>query len=249
MAELGFLLWFSLAGTVFAIADRRYRLLVLCGTIPYFFIWAAYFSYDNRNVAIAIPFLSLTAVVGWLVALDISVRYLQFHRTLVERAVMLGNVMQCRIAAIPTSAVVALMAALSIPPLAVAARHYSPSRMMERQSYYEVENLLGRNAAPYGHAVVAILKDETVPVQIWSADRYTCLLTVVRARGRCSKLETEDQFREVLQKSQPGDENAALMLVAPRPFRASLLPLAIARSISFVESGNDFDLWSNRMAP
>jgi len=249
MAGLGFLLWFSLAGTVFAIADRRYRLLALCGTIPYFFIWAAYFSYDNRNVAIAIPFLSLTGVVGWLAASDILARHLQVNRTLVARAFALGKVMQLRIASIPTSAVVALMVGLSIPLLAVAARHYSLSRLMERQSYNEVENLLGRNAAPYGHALVAILKDATGPVQIWSADRYTCLLTVVRTRSRCSKLETEDQFREVLQKSQPGDENAALMLVAPRPFRASLLPLAVAKSIRFVESGNDFDLWSNRMAP
>jgi hypothetical protein len=248
-AELGFLLWFSLVGTVFALADKRYRLLALCGAIPYFFIWAAYFSYDNRNVAIAIPFLSLTAVVGWLAVSDIPMRHLQAYRTLAAHAFARGKVMRLKIAAIPTSALVGLMVALSVPLLAVAARHYSLPRLMERQSDNEVENLFGRNAAPYGHALVATIKDATGPVQIWSADRYTCLLTVVRSHSRCSKLETEGQFREVLQKSQSDGENAALMLVAPLRFRASLLPLATAKSITFVESGNGFDLWSSRMAP
>jgi hypothetical protein len=247
-AGFGFLLWFLLAGTVLALADKRYRLLALCGTIPYFFIWAAYFSYDNRNVAIAIPFLSLTAAVGWLMVLDIPMRHPQAYRTLAARAFARGKVIGPKIAAIPTGAVVGLMVALSVPLLAVAARHYSLPRLMERQSYNEVENLLGGKAAPYGHALVAIMKDATGPVQIWSADRYTCTLTVVRAHGRCSKLETADQFREVLQKRQPDEENAVLVLVAPIEFRATLLP-ANAKSITLVESGNGFDLWLNRVTP
>jgi hypothetical protein len=44
--------------------DRVYRWLVLAVIIPYYFIWALFFSYDARNLTLTFPLVSLTAAAG-----------------------------------------------------------------------------------------------------------------------------------------------------------------------------------------
>jgi hypothetical protein len=44
--------------------NRVYRWLVLAVIIPYYFIWALFFSYDARNLALTFPLVSLTAAAG-----------------------------------------------------------------------------------------------------------------------------------------------------------------------------------------
>ena len=44
--------------------DRIYRWLVLAVIIPYYFIWALFFSYDARNLTLTFPLVSLTAAAG-----------------------------------------------------------------------------------------------------------------------------------------------------------------------------------------
>jgi len=43
---------------------RIYRWLVLAVIIPYYFIWALFFSYDTRNLTLTFPLVSLTAAAG-----------------------------------------------------------------------------------------------------------------------------------------------------------------------------------------
>ena len=50
---------------LFSFADRTFRILNLSVVIPYFIIWAIFFSYDLRNFAIMFPYICLGAGVGF----------------------------------------------------------------------------------------------------------------------------------------------------------------------------------------
>jgi hypothetical protein len=54
---------------LFSLGDKAFRILNLSIVIPYFFIWALFFSYDLRNFAIMFPYLSLGIGIGFVIIL------------------------------------------------------------------------------------------------------------------------------------------------------------------------------------
>lgn len=222
--------WLAVAGTIFALADRKYRVLILAGTIPFLLIWATFFSYDKRNAAVAISFLSLTAAVGWLAIwkLSISRRIRDWLVLRTNLAVMLIFL-----------AGVALIFALS------AIRYYPVSKLLRRQYYQEAENLFGPYAAPNGRAITDILLRSDA-AEVWSADRYTCTLSIVRALGPCEKKDSAGDFDAALRSLSPSETAATLIFVIPEQFRSGVGELARSKSIKYLQSADGFDLWSNK---
>jgi hypothetical protein len=229
-AKFDVISWLAVAGTIFALADRKYRVLVLAGTIPFLVIWATFFSYDKRNAAVAISFLSLTAAVGWLAIWKLSI-----SRRIRDWLILRTNLAVMLIFLVGMAVIFTLSAI----------RYYPVSKLLRRQYYQEAKNLFGPYAAPTGQAITDILLRSNA-AKVWSADRYTCTLSIVRALGPCEKKESAGDFDAVFRSLSPSETAVTLIFVIPEQFRPGVRELARSKSIEYLQSANGFDLWSNK---
>jgi hypothetical protein len=230
--------WLIMAAALLSSVVPRYRQLLLLCTVPYFAIWAFFFSYDNRNAAVALPFLSVGAVIGCVSFGQRSARlWISFGR----RSARLW----IRAASVPLYAYLVAGFCFLVAAAWAANAHYSLSRLFERQYLYEAKNLFGSVEAPNGLAIVNVLSQRDLPVKVWSADRYTCLLTIVRSRGSCTKLNNADEFRSAMLSAKSENEEAILLFVAPIEMRAPIAETAVSRSIRVIETAGRYDVWSN----
>jgi hypothetical protein len=72
---------------LFSFADKTIRLLTLVFAIPYYIIWALFFSYDIRNVALVIPYFALALGSGLnfiLLRLDKPIRIFYFLKSKIK---------------------------------------------------------------------------------------------------------------------------------------------------------------------
>ena len=132
---------------LFSFTDKIFRPLNLFFIIPYFFIWALFFSYDIRNVAIIIPYFSLSIGVGLEICIKnliklneianfkrIGTKFLRSTQTAVENA-NLPN-----INAIILSRVTVLVLIISIPVgIIIFNKHVNMERLQESQKYRLME--------------------------------------------------------------------------------------------------------------
>lgn len=64
-AKVKYLFTVVLFFSLFSIFNKNFRPIFLVFVVPYFFTWSLFFSYDIRNLSIAIPFICISGVAGF----------------------------------------------------------------------------------------------------------------------------------------------------------------------------------------
>lgn len=171
--------WLICIASVFAAADRSYRLLVVSMVLPSLATWMILFSYDRRNLAIGIPFISLTAVVGLrLLATSLPTR-------------------SPRLLICTTSAAAIGLASVAAMALALVANRYDYDRLLTRQYYKEALSFGPPPDGGYLTRLNELLTATAKPARVISLERYACVLSISRARG-CEQVQNENELKAAL---------------------------------------------------
>jgi hypothetical protein len=158
--------------------DRHLRWLLFAICIPFTLIWAFVFSYDARNLTLALPFWALTASLG--------IRYL-LARTGQWSLLAAGKPDN----ALAQHGVAAALIAGAIALTALLNSHYSRSRLVVRQDYIELRELGGEPVV--NGALAAMIGDLGHPHQVFSEWRFACTFSFTRG-DRCVRIFPEEFF-------------------------------------------------------
>jgi hypothetical protein len=188
-----------IAGIGFAAAnlatlhDRRYRWILLCINIPFSCLWALYFSYDRRNLALSIPLWALTSAVGLRILLEkylkISPRLFGDRDSRPSRAAdqIIAESLVGRYGA------AAVVVAASLALVLSANSSFTDDRLLARQNQIELQILAEADSAPLA-SMLSLTKDLGAPVQILSEWRWGCAFHFNRTSGRCVRITSDDLF-------------------------------------------------------
>jgi hypothetical protein len=164
------------AVALFAFVDPWGRRLLLCVAIPFTILWATSFSYDARNLALAMPFwglcfgIGLATVATWLDVLIVSFA----KKTLPKTAPF---AIASRYGVVAVTLVVAAVA------ITANARKWTESRLLNRQARLEREQFGGNPeiAAELIRSVASLQR----PYGIITNWRFTCLFSWVQDATSC----------------------------------------------------------------
>jgi hypothetical protein len=181
------------AANLATLHDRRYRWVLLCINIPFSCLWAIYFSYDRRNLALTMPLWALTSAVGVRVLLE---RYLKVPPWTFGNGDSAPPRAADRIVAeslVGRYGAAAIVVAASLALILSANRYFTDDRLLARQNETELQILAEADSAPLA-SMLALTKELGPPVQIFSEWRWGCAFHFNRTSGRCLRITSDDLF-------------------------------------------------------
>jgi hypothetical protein len=152
--------------------DRQLRWLLIAVCIPFTLIWAFVFSYDDRNLAMALPF--------WAVASAFGMRALstQGHDWIWRGTKGLSR-------PYPRNLFTAATIGVLLLAMTVLSLHYSKSRLIARQQAIELRELGGEPAVTA--AMLALIGGLQNPYRILSEWRWACTFSFTHGDG-CARI-------------------------------------------------------------
>jgi hypothetical protein len=172
-----------------ALSDRRYRWILLAINIPFSCLWAIYFSYDRRNLALTMPLWALTSAVGVRVLL---------HRYFKLSPLLSGEDSPPRATHSTTTmgryGPAAIIVAAALALVLAASSSFTEERMLARQDDIELQVLAKEDPAPVT-PMLSLMKELKTPVRIFSEWRWACAFHFNRNSGRCIRISPDDFFR------------------------------------------------------
>jgi hypothetical protein len=198
------------AANLAALHDRRYRWILLCVNIPFSCLWAVYFSYDRRNLALTIPLWALTSAVGLKILLErylkVSARPFGDRDSSAPRAVDAEGFVE-------RYGVAAVIVAASLAVVLSANSSFTEGRLLARQNEIELQILAEADSAPLA-PMLSLTKDLGAPVQILSEWRWGCAFHFNRTGGRCVRITADDLFgRRPALLARSADASVLLILL------------------------------------
>jgi hypothetical protein len=182
------------AANLASLRDRRYRWILLCINIPFSCLWAIYFSYDRRNLALTMPLWALTSAVGLRILLE---RYLKVSPRPFGDADSPPPRAAGRMTAdslVGRYGVVAVVLGALLALVLSANSSFTEGRLLARQNETELQILAEADSAPLA-PMLSLTKDLGAPVQILSEWRWGCAFHFNRTSGRCLRITSDDLFR------------------------------------------------------
>jgi hypothetical protein len=182
------------AANIAVVRDSRYRWILLGINIPFSCLWALYFSYDRRNLALTMPLWALTSAVGTRVMLEKYLKLLprsfadhDFSQQHASR--MMGESFVGRYG--PAALIVTVTFALVL----AANNHFTEGRMLARQDQIELQILAKEDPVPAA-PMLALMNELGPSLRIFSEWRWACAFHFNRNSGKCSRIFPDDFFRD-----------------------------------------------------
>lgn len=170
-----------------ALRDARYRWVLLAVNIPFSCLWALYFSYDRRNLALALPLWALTSSVGAKVLLQrygkLPVWPLPDRPATPPRS---GFAARYGPAAVLVVAAIALVLAMS--------QHFTAQTLHARQDAIELQILAREEPGPVG-PMLSQMQQLGTPLRIFSEWRWACAFHFNRGSDKCLRIFPDEFFR------------------------------------------------------
>lgn len=176
------------AGSIAVLWDRRYRWVLLVICIPFSILWAFFFSYDSRNVALTVPFWALTTAVGLKIIL-LRIGPAIFRPDLLAAAKsLIGGVKfanRWAAAALLIAAVAGLVLAQN--------KRFSEERLLTNQNQFAIERLAEGENKPTAQ-LMTLLGEIGNPIRIYSEWRWACIYHFTR-NSDCRRIFPDEFFR------------------------------------------------------
>jgi hypothetical protein len=170
-----------------ALRDVRYRWVLLAINIPFSCLWALYFSYDRRNLALTLPLWALTSSVGARVLLQRLVRLPVWPRpdrsAAPPRAGLAGRYG-------PATGLVVVAIALVL----AANQHFTSQTMHARQDAIELQVLAREEPGPVA-PMLSLMQQLGTPLRIVSEWRWACAFHFNRGSEKCLRIFPDEFFR------------------------------------------------------
>ncbi|MDA9410172.1 hypothetical protein XH80_26520 [Bradyrhizobium sp. CCBAU 45384] len=180
-----------IALNVAVLFNARYRWILLAVNIPFSTLWAVYFSYDRRNLALALPLYALTSSAGAGVLLRrfASARERPLSCLASEPqppAANRGYASRHGLAA----TIVAVASALVIG----ASMTFTAERMHQRQNAIELRMLAAEEPGPV-EPMLSFMQQLGPRLMIFSEWRWACAFHFNRGAEKCLRITPDDFFR------------------------------------------------------
>lgn len=201
------------AANLATLHDRRYRWILLGINIPFSCLWANYFSYDRRNLALTMPLWALTSAVGLRILLE---RYLKvspwpFGDPDSPRPRAAGRMTADSL--VGRYGVAAVVVTASLVLVLSANSSFTEGRLLARQNEIELQILAEADSAPL-QSMLSLTRDLGAPVQILSEWRWGCAFHFNRTSGRCVRISSDELFGPRLALlARSADDSVLLILL------------------------------------
>jgi hypothetical protein len=186
------------------LSDARYRWVLLAINIPFSCLWALYFSYDRRNLALTLPLWALTSSVGTRVLLQ---RYgkppvwpLADRSATPPRTGVAGRYG-------PAAGLVAVAIALVL----VTNQHFTAQTLHARQDAIELRILAREEPGPV-EPMLSLMQQLETPLRIFSEWRWACAFHFNRGSEKCLRIFPDEFFR-ALPAALAGNANESILLI------------------------------------
>jgi hypothetical protein len=190
-----------------ALRDRRYRWILLAINIPFSCLWAIYFSYDRRNLALTMPLWALTSAVGVRVLLE---KYSKLPPWLSSEDSPARATHSTTIAGRYGPA--AIIVATSLALVLFASNSFTEGHLLARQDDIELRVLAKEDPAPVA-PMLSLVKELKTPVRIFSEWRWACAFHFNRNGGRCIRISPDDFFRARPASLVGGTDDSVLLIL------------------------------------
>jgi hypothetical protein len=164
--------------------DRRFRWLLLVICVPFTTLWALNFSYDPRNLALALPIWSLTTAVGMQIVFRQVDRLIKTYSSWFELMKRDNIVSRHGIAGVLVAAALAATLVLN--------RLLPETRLMTRQSFIEVDKSVDDPKTVA--TMVAMIGYLGGPYRIFSEWRWACAFHF-NSNNRCQRIVPDEFFQ------------------------------------------------------
>jgi hypothetical protein len=222
-------IWLLCVPGLFCVADRHYRILFSFGVLVPVVIWALFFSYDTRNLTIAFPLMSLTAVVGSGIVIGAAGRYLN----------QIEAFQQINIAGVRLGWIFCCFALCVFAALTIAGTRYDRERLL-RYQYFREPIALSPPDGAYLAALTKLLNSSGQTGHIITLERYSCLLTLARTVG-CDQVQNTGELEERIKTVDMGQN---LFVVGPPGLSKKLIGEAAKAKLFHRYSGVEYDVWA-----
>jgi hypothetical protein len=173
-----------------ALWDRRYRWVLLVICVPFTILWAFYFSYDSRNLALTVPFWGLTTAVGLKMIL-LRIQQASFWPK--ARSLPAGLASGLKFFG---RGVVALSIILAVTWLIIAQnRRFPVEHLIATQNKIEIERLAEGENKPTAQ-MLSLINEIGDPLRIFSEWRWACAYHFNR-NGNCLRIAPSEFFRSI----------------------------------------------------
>jgi hypothetical protein len=185
--------------------DARYRWILLAINIPFTCLWALYFSYDRRNLALALPLWALTSGVGARVLLE---RYWNLPAwPLADRSLASPR---AGVASRHGPAAVLVVAAMAM--ILVANRYFTEDRMHARQDAIELQILAREEPGPVA-PMLSLMRQLGPALRIYSEWRWACVFHFNRSSENCRRIFPDQFFRAPVDSAIGNTTRPVLLIV------------------------------------
>jgi hypothetical protein len=178
------------AANIAVLWDRRYRWILLVICVPFTLLWAFFFGYDARNLALTVPFWGLTTAVGLKIIL-VHIQHAPFWTKTSSLSAGLADGLKFL-----NRGIVALSILTAVTWLIFAQnRRFPEQQLIAIQNQDELEKLAEEENRPTVQ-MLSLMKEIGDPVRIFSEWRWACSFHFNR-NGNCLRIFPDDFFRSI----------------------------------------------------